>query len=102
RLGVLAASGPRAPRCQGAAAADAAGALAVELAGRRAAWSPSLGGLPVEPAQRAVLEASLPAIEALGVAVEPDEPDLDGADEAFETWRGVLSAASLGPVYDAG
>ena len=49
-LRAMAGPDPRAPLSQRAAALDLAGPLDADLRGRRVAWSPSLGGLPVEPA----------------------------------------------------
>jgi amidase len=100
-LAAMAGPDPRDPLSRRAAAVELGRPLDADLAGRRAAWSPTLGGLPVEPDQLAVLEAALLAVERAGVRVEPGEPDLRGADEAFETWRGLLSAASLGEELDA-
>lgn len=66
----------------------------------RVAWSPTLGGLPVESDVAAVL-ANVPGVcEDLGWEVIEDEPDLSGAGEAFATLRGWLmgygQAAALG------
>lgn len=66
----------------------------------RVAWSPTLGGLPVESDVAAVL-ANVPGVcEDLGWEVIEDEPDLSGAGEAFATLRGWLmghgQAADLG------
>ena len=55
----------------------------------RVAWSPNLGGLPVEPRVTRVLEAQRKTFEALGCVVEEAEPDLSGADEAFHVLRAV-------------
>ncbi|MGN6377396.1 MAG: amidase family protein [Gaiellales bacterium] len=41
-----------------------------EVRGRRAAWSPTLGGLPVERSQLDVLERVLPIMAELGLAVD--------------------------------
>ncbi len=53
----------------------------------RVAFSPSLGGLPVETDVASVL-ATVPGwVEGLGWSVAEDEPDFEGADECFETIR---------------
>jgi amidase len=57
--------------------------------GRRIAWSRNLGDLPVEPEVAAVLEESRSTLTAMGCVVEDVEPDLPGADEAFEVLRAV-------------
>ena len=81
------------------------GAAVVEiggsLRGRRAAWSPTLGGLPVERSQLDVLERVLPVLGEYGLEIEQAEPDLSGADEAFEAARGLGYAIQLGDLYDA-
>jgi amidase len=76
-------------------------AFAVPLpdpAGMRVAWSEDLGGLPVEPAVTAALRAQRAALEAIGVTVEDAEPDLTGADEAFETLRALGYLEGVGPL----
>ena len=58
----------------------------------RVAWSRDIGGVAMDPAQVAVLDAYRPTIEALGWDVVDDEPDLGGADECFRTLRAWQSA----------
>lgn len=55
--------------------------------GVRVAWSPSLGGYPVEPAVRSVCEAAVARFRELGCEVEEADPDLRDADEIFQTLR---------------
>jgi amidase len=74
--------------------------LGGSLRGRRAAWSPTLGGLPVERSQLDALERVLPVVEGLGLDVEEAELDLHGADEAFETARGLAYAMDLEELYE--
>jgi len=50
---------------------------------------------------RDALAAALPRLGEIGLDVAEDEPDLSGADEAFETWRAFQSALGLGEEYDA-
>jgi amidase len=100
-LRAMAGPDPRAPLSQRAAPLDLELPLDADLRGRRVAWSPSLGGLPVEPAVLAALEPALAALAGLGLDVVEDEPDLAGADIAFETWRAFGYALSLGELYDA-
>jgi amidase len=57
------------------------------LRGVRVAWSRTVDGLPIDPAVAAVLETARAALVDLGATVEDVEPDLSGADEAFETFR---------------
>jgi amidase len=53
----------------------------------RIAWSPDLGGLPLDRRVRAVLEAQRQTFIDLGCIVEDACPDLTGADEVFLTIR---------------
>lgn len=53
----------------------------------RIAWSPDLGGLPVERAVVETIEQALPAFADLGCSVEAATPDLRDADEIFEVLR---------------
>jgi amidase len=57
------------------------------LEGVRVAWSRTVDGVPIDPAVTAVLETARAALVDLGATVEDVEPDLSGADEAFETFR---------------
>ena len=100
-LGAMAGWDPRDPLSQRAAGVDTASPLTGDLRGRRVAWSPALGGLPIEPAVRDVLAAAPPLLAGIGLDVVEDEPDLTGADEVFETWRAFMSATGLGEEYDA-
>jgi amidase len=61
----------------------------------RVAWSPDLGGLPVDPAIRAVLSALPDLLTGLGWPVTEATPDLAGADQAFGTLRAQLYATSF-------
>jgi amidase len=61
----------------------------------RIAWSRDLGGLPVDPAVTAVLEAQRATLEGLGYVVEDAEPSFAGADECFEVLRGVTFAGAF-------
>ena len=53
----------------------------------RVAWSPTLGGYPVEPSVVEVCSAAAARLEEIGCAVEEADPDLGGADEIFQTLR---------------
>jgi amidase len=75
--------------------------LASDPAGLRIAWSRHLGDLPVAPEVTAVLEERRGTLEAMGCIVEDVEPDLSGADEAFETLRAVGYAQSLGALLES-
>ncbi|HEX3331048.1 MAG TPA: amidase [Gaiellales bacterium] len=100
-LGAMAGPDPRAPLSQRAAALELDLPLDADLRGRRVAWSPALGGLPVDPAVMAALEPAVARLADLGLDVAADEPDLAGADTVFETWRAFGFALSLGELYDS-
>jgi amidase len=81
--------------------ASFAGELTGDLAGLRVAWCPDVGGLPVAPEVGAVLSEARGRWEALGCHVEDVELDLSGADEAFETLRGLAFARGFGPSLES-
>lgn len=56
----------------------------VEPAELRLGWSPDVGGLPIDPEVRRVLAGTRRALESAGVTIVDVEPDLTGADEAWE------------------
>ncbi|MDF5756011.1 amidase family protein [Spongiactinospora sp. TRM90649] len=66
------------------------------LAGLRVAWSPDLGGLPVDPETAAVTATAPGVFERLGARVERVDPDLSGADDAFRTYRAWYYALAYG------
>src|SRR5262249_48732773 len=63
--------------------------LAVDLHGKRIAWSGDLGGLPVDPAVTTALEQVRPVLAELGCEVIEAEPDLAAADEVFHVLRAL-------------
>ncbi|MFG1944523.1 amidase [Nonomuraea sp. NPDC048826] len=66
------------------------------VAGLRVAWSPDLGGLPVD-AETAAVTATAPAVfERLGARVEQVELDLADAEVAFRTYRAWFYALAYG------
>ena len=73
---------------------------AADPRGARIAWSRNLGDLPVDPEVTAALQDSRAALEAMGCVVEEVEPDLTGADEAFEVLRGVGFAHAFGDLLE--
>lgn len=73
-----------------------AGPLEIDPAGLRIAWSPDLGGLPVD-AETAEVTARAPAVLAgLGARVEPVELDLSDAEDAFRIYRAWYYALAYG------
>ncbi|MGB4779668.1 amidase [Microbacterium sp.] len=68
------------------------------LAGLRVLWSPSVGGLAIDPAVRRVLEErAVPELRAAGATVIENslEAELAGIDEAFRTPRAHGYAAGF-------
>ena len=53
----------------------------------RIAWSPTLGGLPVDPRVSRVLEGQRRVFESLGCRVEERTPDFKEAEVVFRAWR---------------
>jgi amidase len=98
-LGVLAGADPRDPLAFGEPGTSFAPPAEPDVRGARIAWSADLGGLPVDPAVRAVLAAQRPVFEALGCVVADAEPDLRAADEVFFVLRGLIFAG-LGALVD--
>ncbi|WP_406316923.1 amidase [Streptosporangium sp. NBC_01639] len=72
------------------------GPLELDLTGLRIAWSPDLGGLPVD-AETARVTAGAPAVlTGLGARVEQVELDLSDAEDAFRIYRAWYYALSFG------
>lgn len=72
-----------------------------DLKGVRVAWCPDLGGLPLDPEVRRVLESQRETFVRLGCVVEDVCPDLAGADEVFLTLRAFRFNTTLGPLLGA-
>ncbi|GAA3208031.1 amidase [Nonomuraea helvata] len=72
------------------------------VAGLRVAWSPDLGGLPVD-SRTAEVTATAPAVfERLGARVDEVELDLTEAEDAFRTYRAWHYALSFGDLTGLG
>jgi amidase len=97
-LSVMAGPDPRDPGCHPSDPSVFAKPLDRRFRGTRVAWCPDLGGLPLDPRVRSVLEGQRKTFEALGCAVDEACPDLSGADWIFLTLRQWRTAASLGPL----
>ena len=67
------------------------------FAGARVAWSPDLGGLPVDARVLEVLQRALPAVTRIGAEVVAACPDFSGADEAFKALR-AYAMTDLAPL----
>ena len=86
-LQAIAGYDPRSPIALAERASVFADNLERDFTGARVAWSADLGGLPVDPAVTATIEAQLPAFADVGVEVVPDCPDFSDAYEVFQTLR---------------
>jgi amidase len=86
-LSAMAGPDPRSPVSLPEPGAAFADPLDRDFSGVRVAWSPDLGGIPVDLRVTAVIEKALPVFEDLGCRVDSAEPDFSGADEVFTTWR---------------
>jgi amidase len=72
--------------------------LGRDFKGVRVAWWRGLGGIPIEPEIRRVVEGSRGIFEDLGCVVEEAEPDFTGIDEAFAVLRYVANHARYAPL----
>ncbi len=97
-LTVMAGADPRDPSCHPTDPALFGRPLERSLRNVRVAWCPDLGGLPLHPDVRAVLESQRATFERLGCSVEAAHPDLTGADEAFQTLRAWRTWSALAPL----
>jgi amidase len=100
-LAAMAGPDPRDPGCVPSDPVVYAGSLDRSFKGVRVAWCPDLGGLPLDPRVRGVLEAQRQAFESLGCMVEEAHPDLTSADEVFLTMRAFRAWTNLGPLLAA-
>jgi amidase len=98
-LDAMAGSDPRDPGCQMPKPAGLGAPLTGEIGPAcRVAWCPDLGGLPLEPAVRQVLDRQRATLVDMGCQVEAACLDLTDADEIFLTIRRWRTAAVLGPL----
>ena len=86
-LSVIAGPDPRSPISIAESGQRFASPLQRDFRGVPIAWSPTLGGLPVDPKISQVLEKQRHVFEALGCLILDEEPDLRDADIVFRTWR---------------
>jgi amidase len=93
-LSVIAGPDPRVPNSISEPGAIYTRPLERNFRGVRIAWSPTLGGLAIDPRTQAVLAAQLPFFTQLGIDIEEATPDFSGADQAFKTLRAWSFAMS--------
>ncbi|HEY3527848.1 MAG TPA: amidase [Nocardioides sp.] len=101
-LSVIAGPDVRVPTALADPGVDFATPPEVALDGLRVALSPDLGGLlEVDTEVRRVVEETGTALAGAGARVEPDQPDLDIADDTFRTLRAWLFQADFGALLAA-
>jgi amidase len=100
-LSVMAGADARDPACYPSDPAEFTKPLERNLKNVRVAWCPDLGGLPLDPEVRAVLEKQRAIFEQLGCILEEAHPDFTGADEAFLTLRAWRTWSTYGALLAA-
>jgi amidase len=99
-LSVIAGPDARDPACYPSDPAVFAKPLDRGFKGVRVAWSPDLGGLPLDSRVRDVLDRRRSIFEDIGCTVDEACPELADADEIFLTIRKWRSWATHGPLLD--
>jgi amidase len=74
-----------------------AGSLDRDFAGVRIAWWTTLGGAPVDPVVRDVVNGQRHVFESLGCRVDEAEPDFSHFDAVFKTIRALAFLTGLAP-----
>jgi amidase len=74
--------------------------LACDLKGMRIAWSPDMGGLPVDRRVSSIIDAQRGVFEQLGCVVDDACPDFRDAHEVFMALRAYSFELQLGAVMD--
>ncbi len=97
-LSVMAGPDPRAPLAIAEPGDRFRTPLHRDFRGVRIAWSPDLGGLPVDRRVRAIFDGHRTTFTSLGCVVEEGQPDFADAREIFQVWRAWTFAARLGPL----
>lgn len=97
-LSVIAGADPRDPQSFPSQPHTFAGPLERDFIGARVAWCPDLGGLPLDPQVRTVLNAQRRTFEQLGCSVEDACPEFTNVDDIFVTSRTWASWNLYGPL----
>jgi amidase len=74
------------------------GSLERSFKGVRVAWWRTLGGVPVEPEVRQIVDGTRRVFESLGCIIEDAEPDFTGVDQAFATLRYAANHPQYSPL----
>jgi len=70
------------------------------LTGIRIGWDLDLGGLPIDPQVRLVLDPVRAVLESIGATTTEESINLVGADEVFQVMRAAAFDSKLGPLVD--
>jgi amidase len=100
-LGVMAGADDRDPSCFPSDPSLFQQPLDRDLTGVRIAWCPDLGGLPLDPRVRTVLDRQRKTFESLGCIVEEACPEFGSVDSIFLTIRAWRTAAVLAPMLQS-
>lgn len=87
QLSVLAGPDPRCPMSLPESGEQFLNPLMKDLRGAKLAWSPDLGGYPIDPTIVEQLENQIQIFSDMGCKIENASPNLTDADEIFETIR---------------
>ena len=99
-LSAIAGPDPRAPLSLAEPGETFRRPLDRDFEGVRVAWSTGFGGVPFDPRVRAALAPARGGLERIGCEVEDAEPDMSGADVAFDRWRAWYFELNWGPLLD--
>jgi len=99
-LSVIAGPDARSPIAIAEPGALFSGTLSRDFKGVRIAWSPDLGGLPVDAGVSAALASQRTTFSALGCVIEEATPDFADANEIFQTLRAWQFELSYGELLD--
>ena len=98
-LSVMAGPDPRSPIALSQSGSHFSQPLERRFKGVNIAWSPDLGGLPVDQQVVGVIEKQIPVFKDLGCTVEEQWPDFSDADEIFKVFRALNMVLILGDLY---
>ncbi|HJZ76600.1 MAG TPA: amidase, partial [Vicinamibacterales bacterium] len=96
-LRAIAGPDPRSPVSIAAPLAVPGATLERDFRGVRVAWWSDLGGAPVDPRVRAVVNDQRRLFESLGCRVDEAEPDFTDFDAVFKTMRAVAFLTGVAP-----
>jgi amidase len=100
-LSVIAGADPRDPAIYPSDPAALAAVSERDFTGVRVAWCPDLGGLPLDPRTRRVIDSTRVHFEQMGCILDDVCPDLTDAEAVFLTIRRWRSWHALGPLLES-